>query len=352
MGGHFLKSVYDASIEKDRLDILERWDYARNDDPRIIAHTSHTNIYLKCPCGRHESTAFTAIGIFHKMRRHDRNQQCPKCNSFAQWGIDTLGDDFLEKYWDYEKNTENPWVLQRRSNKKIWIKCNNVDYHPSYDTDCAKFYAGQRCSYCRGYRTVPEDSLASKHPEVIDVWSCKNTISAFEVPPSSRKEVWWKCPDGKHDDYCRSVKRSKKLEFRCPECSTNKLISSYQRKAAQELNKYEYLVLHEEKCTLNPRNPVTGHKMRYDNELPEIRLIVEVHGMQHYRKDKYFAASLSEEEQETRFINAKQRDRDKKEYAIAHGYTYLELPYKSFDDGTYVRRIMYAIKTAEKAVSP
>ena len=44
-----------------------------------------------------------------------------KCNSFAYWGIDNICDDFLEKYWDYERNTVDPWNVAYGSNKKVWI---------------------------------------------------------------------------------------------------------------------------------------------------------------------------------------------------------------------------------------
>ncbi len=348
---HMLKSVYDAAIERNRYDVLERWDYSRSDDPKNVAFKSHKVVYFKCPRGIHESTGFKPSHIFHEWNRVPKNQQCPKCNSFAQWGIDTLGDDFLDKYWDYDKNTIDPWVLQKRSNQKVWLKCGESDYHPSYDVSCSTFTSGSRCPYCRGFRTVPKDSLGGLHPEAVELWSDKNSISAFEVHPSSNKKVWWKCEQGKHEDYCRSAKDSKRYKFRCPECAKDRSVSSYQKMAAEELGKYGYTLLHEEDCTLNPINSVTGRKMRYDNELLEIRLICEVHGGQHYKQDNYFASSLSKEERELRFQESKRRDREKKEYAISHGYTYLELPYTSFKDESYIRRIQYAVALAKKAAS-
>lgn len=345
------KSFYDACVEKNRLDILDRWDYEMNDDPKFVAHQSKKSIYLKCPCGRHESSIFCPEHIFNPACMDSKCIPCPKCNSFAQWGIDEFGDDFLEKYWDFEKNCDDPWVLPKQSNKKIWLKCNKVDYHPSYDIVCSGFFNGKRCPYCKGRRIALEDSLATSCPNVVNLWSNKNNVNAYKISPSSSKKVWWKCESGKHDDYFRSVKDSRRYNFRCPKCSRSTITSSYQKKAVEELNKYGYTLLYEENCTLNPINSTSGRKMRYDIEAVEIRLICEVNGAQHYNQDKYFTSSLSKNELEVRFQELKRRDKVKKEYAILHGYTYLELPYTAFSDDTYVRLIRDAILAAQKAVS-
>ena len=43
--------------------------------------------------------------------------------SFAEWGIEHFGQNFLKDYWDYEKNTIDPYKISYGSLKKIWIKC-------------------------------------------------------------------------------------------------------------------------------------------------------------------------------------------------------------------------------------
>ena len=37
--------------------------------------------------------------------------------------------------------------------------------------------------------------------------------------PMSNQKVWWKCPDGEHDDYLRSIDKTNLRDFKCPECS-------------------------------------------------------------------------------------------------------------------------------------
>ena len=46
---------------------------------------------------------------------------CIHCNSFGEY----YGEDFLQKYWDYDKNIISPYDIEKSSNKYIWIKCDN-----------------------------------------------------------------------------------------------------------------------------------------------------------------------------------------------------------------------------------
>ena len=47
-------------------------------------------------------------------------------------------------------------------------------------------------------------------------------------------------------------------------------------------NELKLNVLHEYYCTCIPINPITGYQLLFDNEVPELKLIIEVHGIQHY----------------------------------------------------------------------
>lgn len=346
----FTKTFYDACIDDNRLDLLERWDYTRNNNPKSVWFHSKKDIYLNCPCRRHESSPYKPEHIFNKDHQSSLLQKCKKCNSFAQLGIDTYGSDFLSAYWDYDKNTVDPWVIQVQSNKKVWIKCQSKTYHPSYDATCASFYGGSRCPYCKGFKLVPQDSIAATNPEVIQLWSENNDITPYEVRPSSSKKVWFKCSRGKHEDYFRTVSDSRRYGFRCPECAKFMGLSSYQKKTAKELSIYEYEVLHEENCLLLPINAATGRVMKYDNMIPALMLVIEVHGAQHYRASTKFTASLSEDGRVAYFQKSRRRDKEKKEYAIVNGYSYLEIPYTAFADDTYKRMIRYAISIAEHKI--
>ncbi|MED3562256.1 zinc-ribbon domain-containing protein [Bacillus xiapuensis] len=174
--------------------------------------------------------------------------------SFAQWGIDSIFPNFLELYWDYDKNNEldiNPWDLTTKTNKKVWIKCQEKDYHESYFVSISNFTArNSRCPYCSGKKVHPKDSLAQYIINILDkdflnkIWSNKNKKSSFDYTPKSNQKVWWKCLDGEHNDFKRSVYDSSKCDFRCPKCSGNAKKSTEEfKQEVFSLVGDEYLVL-------------------------------------------------------------------------------------------------------------
>ena len=72
--------------------------------------------------------------------------------SFAQWGINKYGNDFLEKYWS-DKNILDPWKTLKGTTKEIWIKCQNKDNkHKDYKTTGNRFSRntskGKGCPLC------------------------------------------------------------------------------------------------------------------------------------------------------------------------------------------------------------
>jgi len=140
-------SFKDWCIKNNRQDVLDRWDYELNAiSPSKIGFGVKQQYYIKCPRNIHisESKSLNSFTNGHK-----GTMDCKYCNSFAQWGIDNLGEDFLEKYWDYEKNTVNPWGISKATNKpKVYIKCQEDNSHGSYSMTPNDFYSNRRCSKC------------------------------------------------------------------------------------------------------------------------------------------------------------------------------------------------------------
>lgn len=210
------KSFYDWCIENDRLDILSRWSDKNKLTPKEVGYGSGKQYYFKCPRGLHEDelaklntlTSFSAKSI-----------ECSKCNSFAQFLLDTYGKNALDLYWDYDKNTVNPWDINKgNKKKKVWIKCQEKDYH-IYEISCLDFYTGRRCGFCGNFKIHILDSLGTLYPDIFKIWSEKNKKSPYEYSPSSHEKVWWKCEEDKHKGYYRSVKETNKANFRCPACA-------------------------------------------------------------------------------------------------------------------------------------
>ena len=99
-------------------------------------------------------------------------------------------------------------------------------------------------------------------------------------------------------------------------------------------------------CNIVPINPLTGRKLPFDNEVVDLKLIIEVHGLQHYEVTGFsmLRANQTGNTPEEEFEYRKQVDEFKKNYALENGYHYLEIPYWTKDDESYKELINNKIK--------
>jgi len=332
------KSFEQWCIENNKQDVLDRWDYELNKlKPSEVSYGSNKKFYFSCPKGIHKSELNKLSDFTNDL---GRVINCKACNSFAQWGINHLGDTFLEKYWDYEKNTVDPWELSRGNNyKSIYIKCQKKEYHETYQTLANSFTnLDCRCPFCtnRNGKVHKLDSLGTLYSQVLELWSDKNKKSSYEYSSMSGEYIWWKCKENKHIDYYRSISSSNIYEFRCPECSNEKKESFIQEKVRLYLGELGYYDFTEYNSTLKCINPLTNYRLPYDNEIiiNNIRLIIEVHGSQHYDRNCIFhklSAKKFNTNPEQEFKYLQQKDKYKEEYALLNGYKYLIIPYYTDD---------------------
>ena len=334
------KSFYTWCIENDRQDVLNRWDYDKNNcSPKEILYSTNKKYWFRCDAHPEHSSELKNINGF--TNGQEGSISCNQCNSIAQYILDTFPNKDLYDVLDKEKNGGlNPWNISRKSRKKLWFKCQEKDYHDSHSATCDRFVRGDGCPYCtnKNGKVHPKDSLGQY---IIDnygndflhnVWSDKNNMSPFELSPNSSKKVWWKCPEDRHEEYIRSCNRSFIYGFRCPKCSKERTESVIEEKVRLYLESLNYNLLHEHKCSLRPINPKTKHPMPYDNEIEELKLIIEVHGEQHYNYNFYKAINKCSDEEATKMLKQRKLyDRYKKAYALHYGYEYLEIPYTAFD---------------------
>ena len=351
------KSFYNWCEEHNHKKLLERWDYELNDcSPKDICYSSNKKYWFKCDKHPEHKSELKKIANF--VNGQKRSMECRQCNSFAQYILDNFPNKKVEDFWDYDKNELNPWDIPKQKNKKVWIKCQEKDYHGSYETFCSSFVSGVRCPYCASRKVHPKDSLGQY---IIDnygeeflhnIWSDKNNKTPFEYSFRSHSKVFWKCIDNKHEDYSRTCHAAVMREFRCPECVKNMKESVIEEKTRTYLESLGYDVFTEHKCTIRPINPKTGHYLPYDNEIVlhnGKHLIIEVHGEQHYNYKFYktFNMTTDEEDLNNMLIKRQEYDSFKKEYCLKMGYEYLELPYTSFNvkcEYTYKQMIDDKIK--------
>lgn len=357
--GVILKCPYCNSFEKWCLDnnksILDRFDYEKNDfKPSEVSYGSKKYVYLKCENGKHNSSPY----MIKNITRGLTNCECTKCHSIAQWGLDTFGDDFLEKYWDYEKNDVDPFEIAMANRQiYVWIKCPDVDYHGSYDIkpiDLTATKDKMTCPYCYNTRVHKFDSLGYLHPEVLELWSDKNKKSPYEYKPKSGQKVWFKCKCGKHSDTLRQIGAAILNDFECTECVNERNESRLEEKVRLYINTDLGLnTYHEHKCSILPLNPKTNRPLPYDNEVVDYKLIIEVHGIQHYEITNFAKMSAKKfnttPEYELEYLQWK--DNYKKQYALDNGYYYLEIPYLAEKDNSYKELIDNKIKEILKEVA-
>lgn len=339
------KSFYDWCIENNMQEILDRWDYELNScGPKDISYSTNKKMWFKC--SKHPEHKSELKDISHFTSGVGGSMDCKKCNSIAQYIIDSFPNKGLYEIWDKEKNGDlDPWSISRGSRIKIWIICQEKDYNGSYETTPNKLSFNRRCPLCCKHsgEIHPLDSLGQY---VIDnygeeflwkIWSDKNEISPFEIGIHSDKKVCWNCPDDKHKSFKRSCNSSTKCEFRCPKCSEEKEESIIEEKTRLYLEKLGYKVLTEHNCTIRPINPKTGYLLPFDNEIElenRKHLIIEVHGEQHYKVDGLYTRT----EEELKY--QQERDKIKKDYCIQVGYEYLEIPYTAFDKKETYKKII------------
>ena len=346
----FKKSFYEWCIEKNRQDILDRWDYELNDySPNEISYGTTEKYWFKC--NKHLEHKSELKSICHFTGGQEGSIYCRQCNSIAQYIIDIFPDKKLKEVWDYEKNEDlDPWSVNKSSGIKIWIKCQEKDYHGSYKVKCNDFFNNCRCPYCN-CRNGKIHSLDSLGQYIIDnygeeflwkVWSDKNEKSPFKITPNSNKKYWWNCPDDKHESFYRKTQTSKNCEFRCPKCVQEREESIIEEKVRLYLKELGYKVNTEYKCSIKPINPKSKLPLPFDNEIVlenSRHLIIEVHGVQHYKIDGLYTKTKKELEYQ------QYKDKYKKDYCIKVNYEYLEIPYTAFNkDDTYKKLIDNKIK--------
>lgn len=329
----FEQWCYDNLLKEEVNEILARWDYEKNIDkkgniinPNEICYSSsglnRKGYWFKCIEHPEHESELKNISDFTNGCKG--SIKCNKCNSFAQYLIDTYGENTLELYWDYDKNIINPWKISWGSNKKIYVYCQEVKYHGSYETTCVNFINSKKCPYCYNTRIHPLDSLGQY---IVDnygekflnsIWSDKNKKSAFTLKPISGKKAWFKCADGKHDDFERKISVANRYDFRCPECGFSKGEQKISDWFIENNIKYDNQVQFDNLIGLG------GGNLSYDFYVSHLNLLIEYQGE--------FHDGSSGEYSKINLKTQKEHDRRKKQYCIDNNINLLEIWYWDFDN--------------------
>ena len=293
----------------------------------------HTYIRVKCPYCDNEFDV-----IYYNFKK---GQNCGKCcnryeNSFAYYIQQELQEP-LNKYWDWDKNTVNPYLIYKNrkaktskgENWKVWIKCTETDYHGSYETSCHQFtYQNQRCPYC-SHKGVSnsvhkKDSYGYKFPELAKYWSLNNNISPFEVSHGSNKKYLHICEQC-GDEFERSLHSmtSNDTGCVCNDCQGSKGETMIKRILTNKYNMVKDIDFITQK-KFNDLIGSGGRNLSYDFYLPSYNLLIEYQGEFHNGNTRCQTKNQINKQQE--------HDRRKKQYAIDHNIDLLEIWYWDYEN--------------------
>lgn len=280
------------------------------------------NIHLQVKHKYCNTTYEVEVGSFI-----NKNIGCSKCcktyeNSFAHHIEVELGEP-LEKYWDFEKNTVNPYHIYKRSHTKVWIKCQSEevnelnglkkkDYHDSYTVVSSDFAIGRRCSYCHSKSLHTYDSFGYHNPEKAQSWSINNDISPFRVSRNNGEEFKFTC-DCCGVEFKKRISNITSHNQWCPECS----MSKGEKKIAEWLRynniEYEYEKMYKGLVGLG------GGNLSYDFYLPYYNILIEYQGRQHNEYIPGFHSKYND------FEYQQEHDRRKCEYANVNNIKLIEI---------------------------
>lgn len=126
----------------------------------------------------------------------------------------------LAEEWHPTKNGNlKPDIVKPFSNKYVWWKCK---FGHEWEATISNRSNGRGCPYCSGRYATKESSLGMSNPELTEEWlsSRNGNLTPFDVKPSLRRKVWWKCKYG-HEWKERIADRS--AGSGCPYCSGTKI---------------------------------------------------------------------------------------------------------------------------------
>ena len=333
----FKKSFYEWCIENNKQIYLDNWNYDKNGNPKNYSYTCSNKIFLKCPRGLHDDSCKIIRNI---IRPNTNPDYCDICNSFGQWCLDN--DKYvLLKLWDYDLNNCSPFDIGTYSNNSYYFKCSRK-LHESHKHVIYSISKGANNAICRKCNSVGQlgidkydDDFFSKY------WSSKNTKSAYDIQIGSKQKFWLTCQICGDEYLIRADHFAKGVRHKG--CSLKNGKSKLQKKVENYISILydKYTLLHENNCTIVPKSPINNYNMYYDNEIKELKLIIEVHGLQHYKTTSWDKMNAEKQNitQEEVFKKRLFYDEYKMNYAIEHGYSYLIIPYWTENDDSYKQLI-------------
>ena len=189
---------YSYCIENKRNDLLQEWDYEKNNlNPNDITYKSTKKVHWKCLKCQFEWEA----AVTHRVN----NRGCPLCahnimirgfNDLETWCSENHSN--LLQEWDWNKNTVTPSTCGCKTGKKVWWLCSKCGHSwLASISNRTKMKSG--CPRCAGIAVFKgyndfETWCKTNNSDLLEEWNYeRNIILPSEISQGNANKVWWKC---------------------------------------------------------------------------------------------------------------------------------------------------------------
>jgi len=253
------------------------------------------------------------------------NKGCPYCagklvglsNCLA-----TLNPELASEWHPTLNGDLTPFDVTCGLPRDIWWQCKNNSKHEWKVSLNNRTSQNSGCPYCNHILPSDDYNLLLDNPELCKEWDYnKNDKSPKEYTRRSKKYVWWKCKECRHEWEASIGSRNGGFNSGCPECSTSK--GERECKRVFDLRKEYYIPQKKFDGLVGLGNGL----LSYDFYLPQYKLLIEYQGEFHDGNDgkgNYFMKQNLEKQ--------KEHDIRKKEYALKNRYNFLEIWYYDIDN--------------------
>lgn len=243
--------------------------------------------------------------------RHSSNQNCPYCagNKVNQTNSLATINSKLALEWHPTKNSKTPDEVTCNNNRKVWWlgTCGH-----SWDALISSRTKGQGCPFCSNKSVLRGfNDIWTTNPELASLLA--NPEDGYKYTQGSKQKVDWECPN------CSEIIKEKSItdinchRLACITCSDG---FSYPEKVMWSLLNYLNVDI------VRQKQFKWSDGKRYDFYIPSLNMIIETHGIQHFKESN--RGRTLEEEQEN--------DRRKRELALQNGIVnYIEIDCRESD---------------------
>ena len=269
-------------------------------------------ITWKCECGNVFTRSFSKI-------KDAKQYKCNECSLKSRAKkLRTIEEDIINILQNKGLKTDDVYI--NKSSKMTLVDKDGYKYHLTINN------ISNKDNLRKWFKTNPYSIDNIKRYIKNNNLDCEILSDKYI---KCDKKLEFKCSCG--EVFSCSIDHFTRGQNRCGKCSKN--VSSLELKTEQWL-KSNNIEFEKEKTfgTINGnRNPY-----RYDFYIPSKNMIIEVHGVQHYRFTKLWHKTMN------RFKEMQERDVIKRDFAIKNGMLYLEIPYTKFSNKDEFKEILHS----------